>query len=377
MKLILDGSHLYNKHQAGFKYLTSILPYISKHPNLQTIISPSPTGLFNEICIEAVSVQRRMALPTIPLGPFRKPLSVFRNRLRNRKLLSQAESTDPAVFHTFFYTPSPSPSFQYFPSALDAIPEKLGGDFLKATDPVLLSRKKHAFDKANHIVAISEQTRRDVMEVYGVSHDRISTVPLAVDFDFYSPPLTTMESERIRAKLDFDGPFLLQVGGRLHHKNFINLAKAFALESLAKDYQLVCVGEEWSTSELELLQALGIKNRTRLISRVNEADLKSLYQMAALLVYPSLYEGFGVPILEAMASGCIVLTSEVPVLRETAGDAAVYSDPRDPSNIAKKIVEILNLENKSNLRDLGRLRAQEFNWERTSKGLLEAFFSIR
>ena len=150
----------------------------------------------------------------------------------------------------------------------------------------------------------------------------------------------------------------------MHHRNFIRLLEAFAIGSFQKTFMLVCAGESWSSEETDLIQKWNLKNSVVLVETPTTQKLRELYQQAEMLVYPSLYEGFGFPLVEAMACGTPVATSKnggsIP---EVAGDAALYFDPRDPSDMAKTLLELTNKELAGSLRQKGFENVKRFSWD--------------
>jgi glycosyltransferase involved in cell wall biosynthesis len=212
--------------------------------------------------------------------------------------------------------------------------------------------RRHAYDgaaqNADAVVVTSHFVRSRAIDLLGLDEARLHVIPLGVDHALYSPGLEAREA------------FLLYPARAWPHKNHRRLLEAFVLlRSELPDLRLVLTG-----GALEELGALpdGVDR----LGTVPPEELASLYRTAACLVFPSLYEGFGLPPLEAMASGCPVAASTAGAIPEVCGDAAVYFDARDPEAIANGIREALALADE--LRELGIGRAAAFTWEATAKG---------
>ncbi len=225
--------------------------------------------------------------------------------------------------------------------------------------------------RADVIVAISESVRRDAITMLGVSPERVVTVPLGVD--------TTRFREGLPPGPFADTPpYFLFLGGPEPHKNLTRVLQAFA-EVLARHPEAwLYVAGPWSEEAAEALRAdcrrLGCAERLRVLGYVAAADLPALYARALALVFPSLEEGFGLPILEAMSCGTAVLTSDRGALQETAGDAALLVDPTDPAAIAAGLARLFDETGlRRHLREQGLLRAQGFSWRRLAARTLELY----
>jgi glycosyltransferase involved in cell wall biosynthesis len=229
--------------------------------------------------------------------------------------------------------------------------------------------KAAAARRADHIICVSQNTRTDVIDILGVCPDKVSVVYLASSLSARKQPETQPAKSR---------PFILYVGVRAGYKNFDGLLKAYANSSLLKqDFDLICFGGPRFTPEENCeMKALGLQGNVLRMSGDDEC-LCHLYASATCLVYPSLYEGFGIPIAEAMACECPVLCSGTSSMTEVAGDAAQYFDPYDSDNMRAAIENVVNSNDApSDLRSRGRRRAAQFSWERCAKHTLEIYSSL-
>lgn len=216
------------------------------------------------------------------------------------------------------------------------------------------------------VMTLSEASAAEIVRVTGVERSRIHVVPIAAR----TPGSPTPESE-LRERLKLDGaPFILATSARRGHKNLGRLLEAVAQLKHEPRPDLVLPG--YSTgAEPELAQqidALGLTDRVHLLGWISEADLDGLYVAAELLAFPSLAEGFGLPVLEAMEHGLPVATSKISSMPEVGGDAAAYFDPYDVNEIAATIDSLLgDPARREAMAVAGRARAKQFSWRHTAE----------
>jgi len=237
---------------------------------------------------------------------------------------------------------------------------------------------ERAARRAAAIVTPSEASRRDVIELLGVPGERVTTVPLGVDLDRFRPP-TPGEIAAVRARHGLPGRFLLHVGGFSPIKNTERLAAAFARvcrEPALAGVGLVFAGKRnWQyRATLAAVQRLGIADRVTFTGYFPEEDLPALYGAAEALLYPSLIEGFGLPVLEAFACGTPVLTSDRGSLPEVAGDAALTVDPEAGEALADAMLRLARRPGeRAELAACGRRRVRAYTWQRTAERTLEVY----
>lgn len=272
----------------------------------------------------------------------------------------------PDVVHeTYYSTTRHAPkSSKVVLTVFDMIHERFPESFSK-WDP-LKKEKEVAVRRADHIVCISEHTRQDLIQLFDVDPGRTSVVHLGFS-------LTKAGNGRVD---EVRRPYLLHVGARGGYKNFETLLRAYAGQpALAREFDLVAFGGgDFNVNERALIRELGLSDtRVRQISG-DDSVLASLYQGAALFVYPSRYEGFGIPPLEAMSFDCPVACANRSSIPEVVGDAAAFFDPDSSDSIAKAIETVLN---NATLRETliarGRERIKMFSWQRCAEQTLDVY----
>ena len=225
--------------------------------------------------------------------------------------------------------------------------------------------KLEAVRQADHIFAISKNTKKDLIKFYGINEKKISVTYLGVDH--------LKKTLRINYSKE---NFLLYVGPRSGYKNFESLLRAFQVlvRAFPKLKLVAFGGGGLSSDERMLIDNLGLDDTQ--ISQVSgmDSDLSDLYMLASVFVYPSLYEGFGIPPLEAMTHGCAVAASDTSSISEVLGDAAALFDPEDTSDIVRKISSVL--ENRTQMEDLiqrGVEHVKRYTWDGCAKKTLQTY----
>jgi glycosyltransferase involved in cell wall biosynthesis len=241
---------------------------------------------------------------------------------------------------------------------------------------------RHSAKRAARILSLSEYTRRDIIETYGIRAERIHAIPLAAPSHF-APIDDNRELQRVRHNYGIDSDYILSVGSIQPRKNLARLVKAYASlrgdNSIAKLPKLVLVGKcAWLYDEtLRVLDETGAKEAVVLTGYVPDADLPALYSGALCFVYPSYFEGFGLPPLEAMKCGAPAIVGNRTSLPEVVGDAALTVDPFDVEAIASGIRQLINDPGlRKQLSSKGLARANEFDWRETARRTLAVYEQV-
>jgi glycosyltransferase involved in cell wall biosynthesis len=277
------------------------------------------------------------------------------------------KAADFEVFHPTYYDPYFLERIGERPFVLtiyDMIHEKYPEMF--NMDDVTGENKKRIALEAGLIIAISENTKRDIVAAYGIDPGRVRVVYLGSRLPKLSVP-----------DLGLPRDYILFTGTRERYKNFVFFVHTVAELLLDRPgLHLVCAGPDFSRDELALFARLGIAGKV-LHRGVPESALYSLYKNARCFVFPSYYEGFGIPVLEAFESGCPALLARSSCLPEIGGEAALYFDPKDRRELLEALGEALDHETLcKELAAKGAERLKEFSWDRTYAQTLECYRGV-
>lgn len=256
--------------------------------------------------------------------------------------------------------------------------------FLKFPDQVpakrrnwLIAATRLSARKAERIITVSENTRLDLLEWLNLPEEKVQAIPLAISPRVKRVTGTSLDVFRMKWKLD--RPFILSVGTLEPRKNLPTLLRAFAKIKDDIDHELVLVGPEgWLTGELKsTLDELSLGDRVRLTGFVSDEELGGWYSAADLFAYPSWYEGFGLPSVEAMSCGAPVLASNTSSFPEVVGDAAVLIPPTDVDLWADSMRNLLrDSARRHDLRTKGFARAETFSWRRTAQETYDIYKDV-
>ena len=228
----------------------------------------------------------------------------------------------------------------------------------------------YSVKRSSRVVTISEFSKREIVELLGVPEDKIRVVPSAPNISE-----DMAEIKDVRAKFQIEGPYILYVGNLEPRKNLVRLLEAFARlksERTVPHRLVLAGGRGWNNEDFDrALAASPYRDDIVLTGYVSTAEKNALYRFADVFVFPSLYEGFGIPPLEAMHWGCPVVAADAASLPEVVGDAAVLVDPLDPAAIAERLRRVLeDREYANRLRDAGLRQAEKYTWDDSARRLL-------
>jgi len=282
------------------------------------------------------------------------------NTVNTENSLKNLSTMDIDVFHPTYYDDYYLDKQKFrFPvviTVFDMIHE-LFPEYFPTDDPVLRN-KKRVVEYADRIIAISESTKNDLARIYGINKKKIEVIHLASSLN------AEKNAERIVQE-----KYLLFVGDRFVYKNFGRFVAA--VSPLVRKYKLRLIlaggGSRLGRADEMVLKEHDVFDRTTHVPITYDGELESLYSHAELFVFPSLYEGFGIPILESMAMSCPVACSRTSSFPEVAGDAAVYFNPMDVSDIRAVVEKVLESSSlRAELAQRGIERNKMFNWEKTA-----------
>ena len=254
--------------------------------------------------------------------------------------------------------------------------------------PELHTRSKRLFfpgairisaKRADGIIAVSESTRRDAIQILNIPPEKIYSIPSGIGAEFH-PILDQEILQECQSKYNLPSDFILFVGLIEPRKNLPMLLRSYSqLKKFHLDLPLVLVGRKGWQFEIvaELIKELGIENKVLLTGYIPDQDLPLIYNLARLFVYPSSYEGFGFPPLEAMACGTPIITTAVSAMLETIGSAGVLIPPQDEDALTKALIMLLSdQEYQEFLSNLGKQRVEEFTWERSARETVHIYEQV-
>ncbi|EKE02032.1 MAG: hypothetical protein ACD_20C00434G0005 [uncultured bacterium] len=292
-------------------------------------------------------------------------------RSNNRSFVKESlEKQNFDLLHPTYYDPCFLQYLDKKPFVLtiyDMIQEKFPEGF---TGDLASMHKKKLAQKADKIIAISENTKKDIIKFYGIDENKIEVTYLANSFDI----------NKVQSQQDIKLPehYILFVGTRGLYKNFKGFIKSI-IPLLNQDNDLKVVsagGAPFNQEEATYLEGLGIKEQV-LYCPVADETLPYFYKNAKAFIFPSLYEGFGIPVLEAFSCGCPLIVSNTSSLPEVAGDAAVYMDPKNEDSILESIKSVIyNNSLRQELINKGYNQVKKFSWQKTAQETKKVYESI-
>ena len=235
--------------------------------------------------------------------------------------------------------------------------------------------------RADHIVTISNSVKSELINILGIDEKSIDVISPGVDYKVFNTKVSDKENDKIKQKYDLPDKYILYLGTLEPRKNISNLLKAFTNLKKEKkiEEKLVIAGKKgWNYEQIyKIIYENDIEDEVVFTGYVEENEKPSIYQMAKLFVFPSLYEGFGIPVLEAMASGVPVVTSNISSLPEVVGDAGILADPESIDDIEKSIYKVLSDEKLcSELIERGLEQSRKFTWENSANKLCNIYDKV-
>jgi mannosyltransferase len=302
--------------------------------------------LENEIKLEILenpSSNLNIVRETISLEP--SLINFTRTNFLSRVLPVNINSSEKFIFHSSYYRHTKSSNAKVITTVHDFVQEKINASYLNSL------MKRRAINNSDVIIAISENTKSDLLNFYPlIDEKKVKVIYNGVSDSFF----------RITSDDQIQYENVLFVGSRASYKNFdfaVNLISKFS------NLRLIIVGEELSSFEKTLICSKIPQNRWRIVVKPTDAELNILYNTSAVLLYPSSYEGFGIPIVEAMKATCPVIALNVSSIPEVAGEAAVLLDKLSIDDFYFGIKQILS--NREKYVNLGIKNAKRFSWEKT------------
>ena len=362
MRIGIDAHHLDGKPQGSRTYLIQLLRALAGLGSEDTlhVYSFDPEATRRTLELSGIHHHRLFPASARLRLPFVVPVLEMRDRL--------------SVFHSQYI----APPFSFVPEVVtihdvlfESHPELFEGAFSERSIRLI----RRSARRAHVVLTVSEFSRREICARYGLSEWKVVVTPNAVDHSKFHP--VEQPSEDVRARYGLTDPFILSVGRLEPRKNLARLIRAFGRARARVDARLTLAlaGATDFRFEAVLGEARALpEDAVRFLGPVPDADLPDLYRSAEALAYPSLVEGFGMPVLEAMACGTPVLTSTRGALPEVSGDAALAVEPEDEEAIASGLERILtDTDLRARLSKAGPGRAARFHWAETAHKTLAAY----
>ncbi len=378
--ITIDGLVYENPTQGGIaRIFREVLPRLcdlDPYLRLRLLVGQERSSLPQHAHIE------RVLLPTLPRLPLRLPgWGYAQRRWRERGI--QTAVSSPTLWHSSYYTlPPKNGRFPTLQTLYDTIHEQLPHLFASRGDERLRQQKRQALQTADGIVAISETAKREACGLYTLDPARVWVMPLAASPVFRVLAIKDFadsadSSAFIRARpRPVKRPFLLYVGSRIHYKNFAGLLAAYAVWPGRTEVALRLVGRPFSAAEQQQVQALGVAEQVVVETAVTDERLCELYNQAAAFVYPSLAEGFGIPLLEALACGCPVVASRIPSSQEVVGELATWFEPGEQDSLVAGLETAVSQGRQPERMQAGVARAAQFSWQQTAQILLGVYQAL-
>lgn len=312
---------------------------------------------------ESKLCKRRLPIPKWIFNKYESKL-LRKNRRLSEHLL---QSSSPYLLHATYYEPyflDQIGSNPYVITVHDMTYEKLPEFFPEEERETIFEQKKKVVSQAERVIAISQNTKQDIIDLLHIAPEKIDVI-------YHG---TNMQRPLHDSKTNLPERYILYVGTRHSYKNFTGFANAFALLS-SKDNSLyaICTGNTFSKDEKKLFETLQIQNKIIQI-QASDSLLYTLYNQAEAFVFPSLYEGFGIPILEAYSCSCPTIISNASCFPEIAADAATYFNPHSEKDMADSIANVIyNRSLQDELIQKGTERLNLYSWEKAAQQIQEVY----
>jgi glycosyltransferase involved in cell wall biosynthesis len=297
-----------------------------------------------------------------PVDKFLKPAWFWREvGLRNQYIKWNIGNGNGSIWHSPYFTRLNGWKGKEVVTVYDLIYELYPEYYRKFKDERMRVIKKECISNADAVICISHNTQKDVVEFYNLDIAKTYVVPLAPN-----PIFRQLKDGKPSTNDSLIKPYLLYVGTRRVYKNFSTLIEGYSRWKYRNEVDLLVIGDDWTEEERKKLEDLRILKNIHLHSIVSDEQLVSLYNQALAFVFPSLYEGFGIPLLEAMACGCPIVASRIPTTLEVAGDVPIYFEPAEIESLLSALNTVYQQDKTDQNISAGIEHAKGYSWDKTA-----------
>jgi len=291
----------------------------------------------------------------------------------NIQLINTSAGKHSDIFHSIYYTTHRNKKIPQVVTVYDMIHELFPEYFPGIKNSLFRRKKKRVIQSADAVICISKNTQHDLFRFYKLDRDKTHVIYPGV-----GKPFKKIIDQKIKQKFfkkrRLGKPFLLYVGHRGRYKNFLTLVNAYASWSENRKIDLVTVGGiKFTPQEKNLFNRLGLASKIHNFQSISDHQLALFYNCAYAFIFPSLYEGFGLPLIEAMACGTLVLASNKSSFPEIGQDSILYFEPENVTSITGALNKSLSEDKKEKLIRKGLVRAKYFSWEKTARQTLKVY----
>ena len=380
MKIAFDAKRIYQNNTGLGNYSRTLVQSLAQKfvENDYYLIAPKITTRFNAAAYPHCHV-------VTPKGFFLQKIKgwwrscLVKNELKNYKI---------DIYHGLSHEIPFGIQYTGIKSVVtihDLIFERYPEQFNRIDRIIYRYKFKNACKHADRIIAISEQTKQDIIDLYKIDEKKITVCYQSCDANFYQP-VADVEKNAIKKKYTLPDEFFLYVGSVIERKNLLSICKAMLMLPEANPIPLVVIGKggKYLREVKAFVQKNNLSNKIIFLyesidknQSLEFKDFPAIYQLATAMIYPSIFEGFGIPILEAMASNIPVIISNVSCMPEVGGEAALYINPSQPAEIAKAMQSIV--ENKtlaSTLRAKSATQAELFDAEKCAAKVMNVYLNL-
>jgi glycosyltransferase involved in cell wall biosynthesis len=372
MNVIIDGVVYQNQLNGGIsRVFNELIPRICETDNSINVTLFTSNG-FNQL--DLLPKHKKLTYLKIPyIEPYLRPGRFWKAVVPSldnyiRKLWIGKGNNK--IWHSTYFTMPVDWHGKIITTMHDLVFEKFIDMFPTSYNRIRMDMQEFTL-KSDAVICVSKCTKNDLESYYSREFNNAYVIHNACSEIF-----TQLNNDEIPESLMTDKPFILYIGQRKYYKNFNILISAFKLWKRKKDFRILLVGPPLDKEEEEKLSELGIRNHVSVLPNVNDKLLCILYNKAAAFVYPSLYEGFGIPLLEAMSCGCPLVASDIPSTREVAGNCPIYFDPTDIDSFICAIDLAIDKGRESNYVKLGLIHVKKYSWETSAKKTVDLYRSI-